>query len=210
MSLIFATQLAAIATVVLAVFAIITAWYARKAFGKQADALKEQQAVNGKQLKVLTLQAEELSESLAERKREAVERRSVQAARVSIIQKPVFITPKHTDTGFRMDVTVVNANEPKQPVYDAKLWWYGRGEPSGTENPEIIGTILDEEHRSRTFYPGSDPDASGAILTFRDAARVSWIRTAGGDIMTGESELAFDLAKALYGGSELDALLPRE
>ena len=37
MSLIFATQLTAIATAVLAVVAIITAWYARRAFLKQSQ-----------------------------------------------------------------------------------------------------------------------------------------------------------------------------
>ena len=37
MSLIFATQLTAVATAVLAVFAIVTAFYARQAFRKQSQ-----------------------------------------------------------------------------------------------------------------------------------------------------------------------------
>jgi hypothetical protein len=40
MSLIFAIQLTAIATAVLAVFAIITAWYARRAFLKQSQEVR--------------------------------------------------------------------------------------------------------------------------------------------------------------------------
>ena len=51
MSLIFATQLTAIATAVLAVFAIITAWYARRAFLKQSQEVRaiEQQVSDGPQ-----------------------------------------------------------------------------------------------------------------------------------------------------------------
>ena len=37
MSLIFPTQLTAVATTVLAAFAIVTAWYARRAFRKQSQ-----------------------------------------------------------------------------------------------------------------------------------------------------------------------------
>ncbi len=37
MSLIFATQLTAVATAILAVFAIVTAFYARQAFRKQSQ-----------------------------------------------------------------------------------------------------------------------------------------------------------------------------
>jgi hypothetical protein len=84
MSLDVATWVTAIATVVLAVFAIVTAWYARKAFRKQAqevsdqagllktqsDQLEEQRKINAKQTVVLELQEEDLRESLTERKRE--------------------------------------------------------------------------------------------------------------------------------------------
>jgi hypothetical protein len=52
MSLIFATQLTAIATAVLAVFAIVTAWYARRAFLKQSQEVRaiEQQVQDAKEL----------------------------------------------------------------------------------------------------------------------------------------------------------------
>ena len=42
MSEIFAEQLGAVATAVLAVFAIVTAWYARRAFLKQAKEVSDQ------------------------------------------------------------------------------------------------------------------------------------------------------------------------
>jgi hypothetical protein len=40
MSLIFATQLTAMATAVLAAFAVVTAWYARWAFLKQSQEVR--------------------------------------------------------------------------------------------------------------------------------------------------------------------------
>jgi hypothetical protein len=61
MSLIFATQLTAIATTILAVFAMATAWYARKAYRAQAT---------------------EVSHLLKESEHEARDRRRAQAARV--------------------------------------------------------------------------------------------------------------------------------
>ena len=98
MSLIFATQLTAMATAVLAVFAIVTAWYARRAFLKQSQEVRaiekqvtDQEALTRQQAELLklqsgqldlqreqlddrrkanALQAEELRESLAERARQ--------------------------------------------------------------------------------------------------------------------------------------------
>ena len=94
MSLIFATQLTAVATAALAVFAVFTAWYARRAFREQSrevcvlkSQLKDQQQLTGKQTPVLELQGEELQASLVERKREAAERRRAQATRVFIWQE---------------------------------------------------------------------------------------------------------------------------
>jgi hypothetical protein len=123
--------------------------------------------------------------------------------------KPTRITPRHTDTGFRLDVTVVNASDPPQPVYDARLYWYSRGEPYGRDNPEPLGTVLGTETRFRDFMSGSVEDACGAILTFRDTARVSWIRTADGGLMTGDADLAPDIARALFRPSGNGASRPQ-
>jgi ABC-type protease/lipase transport system fused ATPase/permease subunit len=71
MSLIFATQLTAVATAVLAAFAIVTAWYAPKAFVKQSKEVSDQAStleiqsgqlagqrnVNAEQIRVLALRA---------------------------------------------------------------------------------------------------------------------------------------------------------
>jgi hypothetical protein len=70
-------------TIVLAVFAIVAAWYARKAFREQSkevsdqakmlevqsDQLTEDRKVNAEQIRVLILQAEDLRESVRERER---------------------------------------------------------------------------------------------------------------------------------------------
>jgi hypothetical protein len=71
-----------VATAVLAVFAIVTAWYARHAYQAQSGQLEDQRALNRRQTPVLELQARELRESLGERKRQAGDRRRAQAARV--------------------------------------------------------------------------------------------------------------------------------
>jgi len=97
MSEIFAEQLTAVATAVLGLFAIVTAWYARRAFLKQSTEvsdqaemldlqrgqLAEQEKTSAKQAEVLGLQAKELQGSLEEREREAEERRRGQASMVA-------------------------------------------------------------------------------------------------------------------------------
>jgi hypothetical protein len=108
--------LTAAATVVLAVFAIVTAWYARRAFLKQsqevaaierqvadgqqltrqqgelikiqAGQFEEQRKASGAQAEVLGLQAAELRESLAERTRQAEQARRAQASRVFLTEDP--------------------------------------------------------------------------------------------------------------------------
>lgn len=86
MSLVFATRLPAAATLPLAVLALATAWYARRAYLAQSKQLQDQIGLNKEQTGVPRLQATELEESLAERKREREERRRAQASRVFIWQ----------------------------------------------------------------------------------------------------------------------------
>src|SRR5216683_2945078 len=97
MSVDLSGEITAIATAVLAVFAIVTAWYARRAFLKQSQEvsdqasmlqiqsaqLSEQQRGGERQAEVLALQADELRESLKQRERDTDDRRRGQAARVA-------------------------------------------------------------------------------------------------------------------------------
>ena len=219
MSLIFATQLTAVGTAILAVFAVVAGVFGFLAFRKQAkevsdqaemlsvqsEQLAEDRKVNAEQIRVLALQAADLRESLAERKREAVERRNALASRVSIAVKP--LNKDHIadggEQGPRLEAIVVNASERQQPVYDAKLYWHRGPEGYGTPNPELLGTLLNRDRNvyRRDFPPGTDLAGSGAVLTFRDAAGVNWIRTEDGGLMHADSEIAPDLVKALFGTS---------
>jgi hypothetical protein len=200
-----------VGTAILAIFAIVTAWYARKAFLKQSQEvadqaamlkvqsgqLEEQRKVNAKQTEVLALQAEELRESLAERKREAAERRNAQAAQVHLALKAV--AESSPAGGPVIEATVVNASERQQPIYDVELYWHLGPDGYGAPNPELLGTVLnwEKEPRRREFPPGADPGACGAILSFRDALGVNWVKTPDGGAMHADSELIPDLVKAL-------------
>lgn len=97
MSEIFAEQLTAVANIVLAAFAIVTAALAGLAFRKQSREvsdqaamlelqrrqLAEQEKTSAKQAEVLELQGRELRESIDERKREAEDKSRAQAAQVT-------------------------------------------------------------------------------------------------------------------------------
>ena len=221
MSLIFATQLAAVATTVLAVFAIVTGIYAVRAFRKQSqevsdqaemlrlqsEQLDEQRKVNAEQIRVLALQAAELGESLAKRKREAVERRNAQASQVSIAVK----VTREGRVGYlpELEATVVNASERQQPIYDVKLYWHLGQQGYGSPNPEVLGTILNfrDEARRREFPPGTDLAGCGAGLAFRDVFGVNWVKTPDGGAMHADSDLVPDIVKALAGASRKGAPL---
>ena len=219
---------ASASTGILAIFAIVAAYYARKAFRKQSqevraieqqvldqqeiarqqaeliriqsEQLAEQRIFNEEQLRVLALQAEELRESLAERKREAVERRNAQASQVHLALK---VVARSREGGPEIEATVVNTSERQQPVYDGKLYWHLGPDSYGTPNPELLGTLLTsrDESRRREFPRGADPAACGAALSFRDAFGVNWVKTPDGGAMHADSELLPDFVEALSGTS---------
>lgn len=56
----------------------------------------------------------------------------------------------------------------------------GHGEP----NPEPLGTMMpgDEIYKIREFQPGTNLTLSGAVLTSRDAADITWMRRPDGDL----------------------------
>jgi Sec-independent protein translocase protein TatA len=202
------TWIEAIATIGLLAGAIVTAIYAIRAFRGQAEMLKvqseqlaEQRRLNIRQTEVLELQAAELRESLAERKREALERRNAQGAQTHLVVKAI-----HDNGAFGgpvIEATLVNAAERQQPAYDAKLYWHLGPDGYGTPNPEPLGTILnwEKEIRTRPFPHGADPAACGAVLSFRDAFGVGWVKTPDGGAMHADSELVPDIVKALTRGS---------
>jgi hypothetical protein len=186
----------AVATVVLAVFAIVTAWYARQAYlkqskevsdqakmlGVQSKQLAEQRKINEEQTKVLDLQATELSESLAERKREAAQRKIAQASRVFIW---IETTDEPLIDGIQRQITPCTAiiahlkNTSQQPVYDIHIVW--RLRDKAWDQPDYIGSVLmpgDQANRMRIInpnYPGhGNPALFGAVADFRDATGWHW------------------------------------
>ena len=216
MSLIFATQLTAIATAVLAVFAIVTAFYARQAFRKQSqevsaierqvkdqqelsrqqaellkvqsgqlelqrDQFDDQRKATASQAKVLKLQADELRESLAVRQRAAEEQRKAQASKVFIVEAEGLSRPPSGPPPVPF-VVARAVNSSDQPVYDVEFYWRRGSASHGEPNPEPLGILMpgEREEKSRDFPSDTNMAVSGAILRFRDAAGVRWIRRPDG------------------------------
>lgn len=73
-------------------------------------------------------------------------------------------------------------NASDRPVYDAELCWAG-GQP-WEPNPEPLGTIMPgaKVEKARLLPAGTDMAAGAAVLRFRDAANVVWIRRRGGGL----------------------------
>ena len=176
MSLIFATQLTAVATAALAVFAIVTAWYARGAFREQFQLLKlqrqqldNQREADARQAEVLGLQADELRESLEERKREAKERRRAQASKVFIWQDHIRDGPMGA-----MTATAHAKNTSEQPVYELLLSWHDDDRPATRTQRQRPLMPGGEVSNDAEIPVGSEPDKFGVVATFRDVAGVHW------------------------------------
>jgi hypothetical protein len=148
MSDVFAVQITAVANVVLAAFAIVTAILAGLAFRKQAKEvsdqaemlalqrrqLAEQEKSSAKQAEVLELQGAELRESLSDRIRNADEARRAQAAQIFIM-----IERAETRDGA---VTLMStaSNTSRMPVYDLWVQWRSDGGDFGT--PSVAPQFL--------------------------------------------------------------------
>lgn len=128
-SIIMATWITAIATLVLALGAGLTVFFAKKAFDKQSDLLQvqtdqleaqrdqfaEQHKINEKQIGVLEPQALELKASLEQREREAAERSLAQARLISAILGPEERPPGKDPILGRSAVDLINSSP--EPVY---------------------------------------------------------------------------------------------
>jgi len=205
MSLIFATQLTAIATAVLAVFAIVTAVFAIRAFRKQSqevsdqasmlkiqsEQLAEQRKVNGEQIGVLALQAAELRESLEERTRDTAERRRAQASCVFIWTElgldPNWTQAQRASGKFAPDAVIAHIkNTSEQPVYDLTISWHKGTAPWAL--PDHIPVLMPDVQKDRVHtmdpdLPGNvDRSLFGAVARFRDAAGVHWLLRPDGQL----------------------------
>jgi hypothetical protein len=144
MSLIAASQLTAIATAVLAAFAIVTAAFAYMAFRKQSTEVTtlqqqfdDQRKVNEKQTAVLDLQAKELQASLTARQEAAMQWRYQYASTVVAWQDE----PQQSGPAFCVVAHVKNTGE--RPVRDMSARWHAAG-----------AAIQDREQLTPCFLPG--------------------------------------------------------
>ncbi|SRR5258708_1368716 len=186
MSLIAATQITAVATAVLAVFAIVTAVFAILAFRKQSTEVTtlqrqfdDQRTVNEKQTEVLALQAQELRESLAERKRERSEQRRAQAARVIITEErgpDPRVSQAQSAAGVPRNYSVGASvrNNSDQPIREVFIHWLVDGEIAAFKDP--LGTLAPGQNGNYTRLLADSPGATtlGAVARFQDAAGLSW------------------------------------
>lgn len=161
MSLIFATELTAVATLALAVLALAAAILAGLALRKQS-----------REVAILVGQSE----------REARERRIAQASQVFIwtetTDSPVVEGMQRPVTPYRAIVAHLQ-NTSQQPVYDVTITWRKQGEP-GEGSLVPIGPVLmpgQQEDRGTIFDPRGNPRIPtypGVAANFRDAAGVHW------------------------------------
>jgi len=196
MSLIFATQATAVATVVLAAFAIVTAAFAILAFSKQSSEvedqasmlqvqqqqLKEQRMINAKQIEVLELQATELHDSTAVRKRAQAAHVFIQQEHRYTLSDRVDIRPESGGTGPLVTATVVNSSE--QPIYDVEIRWHLGTSGPGEPDPQPIGTVMPggEATRTRIFPGDADANINAAVVRFTDASGLRWLRKPDGNL----------------------------
>jgi hypothetical protein len=175
-----ATWFTAVATGLLAIFAVITAYFAKKAFNKQSEEVctiqeqvKGQERVNSEQIRVLELQYCELRESLEERKREADERRRAQAECIGVTWTNN--KPSLDDHGaIKSMVTVINGS--RRPIRNVQCKAY-TGVSVGEEKIQIELDYSDE------LMP--DPGAAGSF-TFPSKPYLSpWIGVLRSDTRAG-------------------------
>jgi hypothetical protein len=162
MSQIFSLQLTAVATAVLAGFAIVTALFAGLAFRSQGKQFRLLMRQYKGQLNDQAVTQARQTEALA---RQDEQQRKAQASLVFMWQDASRRRVPH-----RM-ITAHVRNASDQPIYQATVF-RGRGQS------EIVGMILpgEEAAHSRKFPPGTEIDRLDAVLMFRDAAGIVWKR----------------------------------
>jgi len=158
-------EITAIATAVLAAFAIIAAAVAYMAYRWQT-----------KEVTILQQQMKEQQDVLA---REARDRHRAQASRVFLS-----LAYDHEQLA-RFAAT----NTSDQPVYDAAIRWRTSEVPTPHIRQDHLGTILPgdkpaihcqpEQGNPHTLPDRNDPFT---VLIFRDAAGVMWTRSLDGDL----------------------------
>jgi hypothetical protein len=173
LSIALPTWIGAIATVVLAVGAGFTVYYARKAFGEQSE-----------EVRILREETE----------RDIQQRRRSQASRVFIHQEaaPAEHDPQmaaaQMDAAIRIGdetTTLVAArlsNTSKQPVYDIAIRWSISGAPLGGPHLEPYLMPGKELLRTQVWTPSAGITGLAVKVEFSDAAGIRWRATYRGEL----------------------------
>lgn len=181
MSLQFSTQFTAVATAVLAAFAIITAVVAALAFWKQSQEitllqvqLRDQKEFGEHQARVLELQAKDLVQSLEERRLSREQRYREQATHIFIWE----------DRSYSGMVIAHAKNASAQPIYDMEISWSARFTSYRTHTFDQP-LLPDDERISNSGQDAGvpdnvDPATLNAALWFRDTAGTSWLARPNG------------------------------
>jgi hypothetical protein len=159
MSLIFATQLTAVATLALAVFALAAAVLALLAWRKQSAEVRDQ-------AKMLELQSAEVKVLALTRQRELLAERSAQA-------ELVFLTT--TWDSSEEELTGHVRNTSQQPVYD--LMFHHPDPDKNTFEPLPLLPGHELSHRYGRYSPLTlqiMPRQQLPSVTFRDRAGIRW------------------------------------
>jgi len=148
-TLLAATQITAVATIVLAAGAVVSAIFAFLAFRKQSIEVKA---------------------LLEERRTEATERHREQAVRILLWEERT--SRSHEPGGEPIHVILAHIrNASNHPIYDVTLYWYHNGKIAG--NAYVLGHFIPGQE---TVVEHEDLDNIGphAVLEFRDINGAEW------------------------------------
>jgi hypothetical protein len=148
-SLLAATQITAVATMVLAVGALVSAVFAFLAFRKQS-------------IEVKTL--------LEDHRSEAAERHREQAVRILLWEEHA--SRRHKPEGEPIHVVLAHIlNSSNHPIYDTMLYWYHGNNLAG--HAYVLGHFMPGKEIA---VEHEDPDNIGphAVLEFRDINGAEW------------------------------------
>ncbi len=191
-----ATLITAIATGVLALFAIVTAWYARRAFLKQSrevaaieQQVSDQKELTARQADLLRLQGEQLDLQRRQFDQEQHRRRRDQASRIFVWTEtgtnPAVNQAQRVTTPGNYDVVIAYVqNTSQEPIYDLTISWRQGvarwSEP--THLPVLLPGPLQDFMRSLPdeLPPGIDRSVFSAVVIFRDRDQVWWRTRPGG------------------------------
>lgn len=169
----------------------------------QRQQFEEQRSSNARQAEVLDLQAKDIRESLATLERDEAERRKAQAARILFWDERTTRRQARirvlggdqpsaqVDPQQRIHVAYVK-NNSEFPISSLEFRWHLGTADIGQPDRILQLRPGGEESRSRPVDPGDGDPVVGllrfeAVLVFRDASGVRWLRKPDGELLEEQS-----------------------